>query len=98
MPTGDGKRFLKDPDAPHLSTEEFQKKFDESDLAQDIKEKSSEPFADDGMKEELINMSSAQYRNPWHKSMRLLASREMLLWWRDKYQIKARVAQGTLIL
>jgi hypothetical protein len=35
-----------------------------------------------------------RYRNTWYGSLKLLVSREMLLWWRDKTQIKARLAQG----
>ena len=35
-----------------------------------------------------------RYRNDWYSSLKLLVAREMLLWWRDKTQIRARVLQG----
>jgi hypothetical protein len=35
-----------------------------------------------------------KYHNTWYQSLRLLVGRELLLWWRDKYQIRARLMQG----
>lgn len=40
-------------------------------------------------------MASTHFANKSSRSLWLLGRREMLLWWRDKYQIKARIVQGT---
>lgn len=47
--------------------------------------------------EPVLEIASSHFQNPWNRSMKLLAARELLLWWRDKYQIKARIMQGICI-
>jgi hypothetical protein len=38
-----------------------------------------------------------KYINTWYASLKLLVDREMLLWWRDKNQIYARLAQDLIM-
>jgi hypothetical protein len=44
--------------------------------------------------EDLVTISKTRYANPWYKSLGLLVHRELLLWWRDKYMIKAKLVQS----
>jgi len=39
-------------------------------------------------------VASVKFVNPFYKSLALLAQREILLWWRDKYFIKTKVFQS----
>lgn len=40
------------------------------------------------------NVFKAKYHNSSFNSLKLLVGRELLLWKRDRYQIKARLMQG----
>lgn len=94
MPSHEGEAYLKDKNAKHLTSEEFKEKFDATERAKEVRREINEPVpAEKG--EPLVEISSNHFQNPTFRSMRLLAAREMLLWWRDKYQIKARIAQGS---
>jgi ATP-binding cassette, subfamily G (WHITE), member 2, SNQ2 len=42
-------------------------------------------------------LASERYKNNGWKALKLVTQRELLLWWRDKYQIKAKIVQ-TLIM
>ena len=46
----------------------------------------------------IMQWMNQRYHNTQFASLKLLVQREMLLWWRDKTQIKARIMQGTNIL
>jgi hypothetical protein len=94
LPTREGKSFLEDPEkATHLSSEEFREKFDSTERAKLVREGLQQPVpVDEG--DPLSLMASTLFANKSTRSMWLLCRREMLLWWRDKYQIKARIVQG----
>lgn len=92
--THEGASYLKDKDAKHLTSEEFKEAFDSTERAKEVKREINEPVpGEDGVP--LIEMASDHFQNSSYRSMKLLAAREMLLWWRDKYQIKARIVQGS---
>jgi hypothetical protein len=79
----------------HLSSEEFSTKLYESEQGKRIIAKVDAGVA--GQEEENAAFKQwmvQRYRNNWISSLNLLIKREMLLWWRDKTQIGARVAQG----
>lgn len=91
LPTKDGSRFLRDSGKTHLSAEEFRERFYASERGKQILENLESPTKDEG--DFLRDMSSQRYKNSRFKSLKLLTRRELLLWWRDKYQIRAKVAQ-----
>lgn len=96
LPTKEGKSFLKDQNAKHLSSEEFKEKFDSTESAKEVRLSNDEAVPEkDG--EPLIEIASKHFQNSSYRSMKLLAAREMLLWWRDKYQIKARITQDLIM-
>jgi hypothetical protein len=39
-------------------------------------------------------MAENKFGNSWSDSLKLVVRRELLLWWRDKYQIAAKFGQG----
>jgi hypothetical protein len=96
LPTREGKAFLEDPEkTAHLSSEEFRNMFDSTEHAKLVKEELQQPVPEkDG--DPLTEMALTHFVNKSTRSMWLLCRREMLLWWRDKYQIKARLLQGTV--
>jgi hypothetical protein len=95
LPTREGKAFLEDPEtAVHLSSEEFREKFDSTERAKLVKDELKQPVpVEEG--DPLAEMALTHYANKSSRSMWLLCRREMLLWWRDKYQRMARLVQGT---
>lgn len=95
LPTKDGEQFLIDKNAAHLSTEGFAKRFNESPLGEAIFTKLEAPMADGSSVESL---GATRYRNSPSRSLKLLVRRELLLWWRDKYQIQATVMKGATVL
>jgi hypothetical protein len=94
LPSHEGEAYLKDKNAKHLTSEEFKEKFDATERAKEVRREINEPVPEEKGKP-VVEISSKHFANPTFRSMRLLAAREMLLWWRDKYQIKARIAQGS---
>ena len=93
LPTPDGANFLVDEKQTHLTNEEFVEKFVESERGQLLAERLKAPLSDSiepikGEKE-----FTARFHNSWFKSTQLVLKREALLWWRDKYQLKARIMQ-----
>jgi hypothetical protein len=98
LPTPGGADYLVDQTArdTHLSTEDFKKKFDESPKALAIRERNETPLSDEYKTHDSIHLK-ARYHNTSLRSMRLLINRELLIWWRDKYQIKARVMQDIVM-
>jgi hypothetical protein len=93
LPTHEGKSFLKDKNAKHLTSEEFKEKFDMTQQAEVVRRQIEEPVPEEKGKP-LFDIASSHFQNKWYRSLKLLIGREMLLWWRDKYQIKARIMQG----
>jgi len=98
LPTPEGAKYLVDQRAreSHLSTDGFKRKFDESLMGQAIKENNEAPLLDK-FKIKDVDILKKRYQNGSYRSMKLLLNRELLLWWRDKYQIKARVAQDLVM-
>jgi len=94
LPTKDGVKYLRKDasDAKHLSTDELSAKFYESDRGQAILEKLNSPYGKGG--DFVREIGKHLYKNSLRRSLKLLMGRELLLWWRDKYQIKAKLAQS----
>jgi hypothetical protein len=85
--------YLKEANGKHLSSDELRDKFYSSVRGREIIEGVEAPVGDGGDK--VREIAEKKFANSWSRSMKLLARRELLLWWRDKYQIKAKLAQGT---
>lgn len=96
LPTADGAQYLVDDgkEKKHLTTDEFVEAFVSSKHGKAITEALEQPFETKTFANH--DTVALKYKNKWSRSMKLLISREMLLWWRDKYLLKARVLQGTL--
>ena len=94
LPTPDGVRFRTDQSSEisHLSSEEFKEKFDASELGIKTKGKLETTVSqlDSQVKAEL----SRRYKNSALTSLKLVVGREVLLWWRDKPAIRAKMMQG----
>jgi len=103
LPTKDGWQFLKEAKLGevdketlsklHLSTD-FQKKFYESSLGKSIRERLDAPHA--GTPTSVKTAAICRYKNSWLESVKLLSKRELTLWWRDRYQIKAKIGRSKL--
>lgn len=105
LPTKDGYEYLNeakdkkfDKEAlleKHLTPEEFRQKFNESALGQKILERIAAPVPKGG--DAIKAMAANRYANSSKDSLKLVVRRELLLWWRDKYQIKAKVGQAMIL-
>lgn len=104
LPTKDGIQYLKevDLDIPyselankHLSPEEFREKFNESDLGKALMERVEAPVGDGGAM--VTEMAAHKYQNSAFESLKLVGRRELLLWRRDTYAIKAKIAQDLIM-
>jgi hypothetical protein len=103
LPTKDGYMYLKEASGgdvdkaqlieKHLSSDELRDKFYASARGREIIERVEAPVGDGGDK--VREIAEKKFANSWSRSLKLLVRRELLLWWRDKYQIKAKLAQGT---
>lgn len=93
LPTHEGRSYLKDKNAKHLTSEEFKEKFDATQQAKQVRRELEETVPEENGVP-LRDIASSHFQNSWRRSMKLLIDREILLWWRDKYQIKARIMQG----
>lgn len=94
LPTRDGKNYLVEGfEQEHLTTEQFQEKFEESPHGKAIRDALQTPLGAE-YKPAHKEKAAVRYHNSAYGSLKLLVQREMLLWWRDKYQIKARLLQG----
>jgi hypothetical protein len=76
----------------HLSSVELRDKFYSSARGREIIERVEAPVGEGG--DRLRGIAEKKFANPWSKSLKLVLHREVLLWWRDKYQIKAKLGQG----
>lgn len=94
LPTQEGLRFLKEAgegeqETRHLTPAEFSEKFYSSPKGKRILEKLESPVkATEKDKEVIKTIGSVEYANNTLTNLRLLARRELLLWWRDKYQVR----------
>jgi ABC-type multidrug transport system ATPase subunit len=92
LPTQEGLRFMKsEPGAEpqrHLTPKEFSDRFYASPLGLDILKRLEEPEkATDSDKAIIFAQGAVEFANGAFASAKLLAQRELLLWWRDKYQV-----------
>jgi len=99
LTTPAGGRFLKDggdqEGQRHLTSAEFSEKFYASANGKAILEKlEAPPKAKEGDVEIIQVIGSQKFANSTLMNLKLLAQRELLLWWRDKYQIKAKIRQS----
>jgi hypothetical protein len=102
LPTKDGYMYLKEASGndvdkaqlinKHLSSEELRDKFYSSVRGREIIERVEAPVGEGGDK--VREIAEKKFANSWSKSLRLVVRREVLLWWRDKYQIYAKLSQG----
>lgn len=108
IPTKQGADFLvgagssggKDEEVParkHLTTDEFVERFYSSSRGKAILERLETPVEDPAAADIIRSIGSSKYANSTYNSLKLLSAREGLLWWRDKYQIKAKVAQAVIV-
>jgi len=114
LPTKDGAQFLKGTESDssgdealietpkHLSSEEFHKKFYESDLGQKILAGLEKPIEvsennQEIVTDELLKYMKTRFRNSSWGSLKLLVYRECLIWWRDKTGIRTRIVQNLLM-
>ena len=103
LPTEDGWIYLNevDVDSPnvkdrHLTPEQFRERFHESDIGKALMDVVNGPI--DGTARDVIQtMAKTKYFNTSYKSLQLVVRRELLLWWRDKPAIKAKVMQTTVM-
>lgn len=108
LPTKDGVNYLKKTDdissresQRHLTSQEFSAKFYDSEkgrqiIAEVTKQETVHPDATSNNTAHHDWMQK-KYRNSAWPSLKLVVSREMLLWWRDKSQIRARLAQDVVM-
>ena len=78
----------------HLTNEEFAQKFTESERGIEIRRKLQEPTTGTPLNKNGLNK---KYHNPPWRSIKLLITRELLLWWRDKTKRIARIIQCLLM-
>ena len=96
LPTVDGSKFLRgDTEKLALTSEQFSQTFYESERGKCILASVGEETKfQDAETKNYIHYIGERYRNSHLAALKLLVQREMLLWWRDKTQIQARLAQG----
>ena len=92
LPTAEGERFLpKLADGEirkHLTPTQFSKRFYASPKGKAILQKLDSPVRTAKEDEDMIKeIGSVKYANGALTNLKLLAGRELLLWWRDKYQV-----------
>uniref|UniRef100_A0A7S3PDN2 ABC transporter domain-containing protein n=1 Tax=Amphora coffeiformis TaxID=265554 RepID=A0A7S3PDN2_9STRA len=80
----------------HLSSAEFMLRFYASEKGKKILAKlASPPNSED--RDFVMNVVSQRYRSSHFECLKLVVKRELLLWWRDKYAIKAKVGQSLAV-
>lgn len=90
----DGKKFLLGEQDHHFSAKEFSERFYASERGTALMASVNSPTIVDG--KGIDEAAKLRYRNSWYQSLNLVTRRELMLWWRDKYAIKARIFQGDL--
>eukprot|EP00522_Entomoneis_paludosa_P012046 CAMPEP_0172443714 /NCGR_PEP_ID=MMETSP1065-20121228/3929_1 /TAXON_ID=265537 /ORGANISM="Amphiprora paludosa, Strain CCMP125" /LENGTH=1500 /DNA_ID=CAMNT_0013194039 /DNA_START=53 /DNA_END=4555 /DNA_ORIENTATION=+ len=81
----------------HLTTDEFVQKFYESEQGQEIMAKLASPMNEGKDADFVRDIAKNRYANPTLTSLKLVIQRELLLWWRDKYQLKAKIGQNLIL-
>jgi ABC-type multidrug transport system ATPase subunit len=98
LPTKDGVKFLRKVGSEmmkHLSTDEFVEKFYSSPRGNKILERLNAPSRDGA--DMVKTLGGKRFENSSFASLRLLIRRELKLWWRDKYQIKATLLKSLIM-
>ncbi|GAX16151.1 hypothetical protein FisN_3Hh368 [Fistulifera solaris] len=92
----DGSMYLKDPNQKqkHLTTQQFHEKFYSSEMGKAILENIEQQHETPPV---VQTMATIRYRSTSFQSLKLLIDREFTLWWRDKYQIKAKIMQTVIM-
>lgn len=108
IPTKDGKQFLKqqkgddEEELKHLSSKEFSEKFKSSKLGQEVvttleTQIAGSNFLDEAIMGRMQQWMKTKYRNSWYASFKLVVNREMVIWWRNKSLIRARIIQDMVM-
>ena len=89
----------KDPEAGkarHLTPEQFRERFHESELGKRLMDQvQGQP--DMAARDMILKMAETKFHNSSIQSLKLVMQRELLLFWRDKSAIKAKVLQNTIM-
>ena len=91
LPTKDGSKFLTgSEEGANFTSNELMQKYRESTRGQEMNAKLDTPVAV-GVAQLLSHSRfKKRYANSNYRSIKIVFTRELLLWWRDKYAIKAR--------
>lgn len=91
LPTKEGSKFLTvSNDGENFTSEELMQKYRDSTRGQEMYKQLDTPVAD-GVAQLLSHSRfKKRYANSSYRSIKIVLAREVLLWWRDKYAIKAR--------
>ena len=103
LPTKDGWQYLKNDDntpqtdliKKHLSPKQFRQRFTESKYGQELLESVDAPVGEGA--DMIQEIAQRKYQNSALESLKLVGRRELLLWWRDQYAIKAKIAQNCIM-
>ncbi len=91
LPTKDGLKFLTEPnEVVNFTSDELVRKYRESKRGQGMHEKLEAPVAEDVAQSLSHSRFKTKYANSIYRSIKIVFARELLLWWRDKYALKAR--------
>ena len=93
LPTKDGSKFLTGSEnGANFTSKELAQKYQESKHGQEMREKLAVPLATDTDPKQILNQDRVKkrYANSVNRSIKIVFVREIVLWLRDKYAIKAR--------
>jgi ABC-type multidrug transport system ATPase subunit len=105
VPTKEGWIYLEgvDANAPdpalktqHLTPEQFRERFHASDLGKSLMDVVQGP-TDMEARDMIQQMAQVKFHNTTYQSLKLVMQRELLLFWRDKPAIKAKIMQNTIM-
>jgi len=101
IPTHDGAKFRKPHhlglDSSHLTGDEFAAAFKASEMGRVIDAANSHVFETDVNDIPDDPYYTQRHRNSWRDSLSLVISHEFLLWRRDRFRLKARLVQSTVM-
>ena len=90
------KEYMEEYKSKHLTPEQFRKRFHDSDIGLALMDVVNGPV-DATSRDVITHIAKTKYYNTSFKSLKLVVRRELLLWWRDKPAIKAKVMQNTIM-
>jgi len=97
LPKKDGAKFRIDEDKAHLSSNEFYTAFWSSDRGKLLLQLVEEPLEFHLKELKVTKDITDKYHTSLYTSLKLVLQREVLLWWRNKYQRKARLIQDVVV-